>query len=270
MRRNGSPRSVAIVKKWQGNENHFFFGETVMMNKKGRTVLGWLATMVLAFGWTTSIQANQVTNGDMEAGGGPTTPPTGWMLEKGIVGVSTDTPSGSGQSMLVNNNSAGAYGGAASHGSIPIEAGAYQLSFSYKGGSPRWVVFDSSYNNLGADNLAASSVWTTYSIQVNIPSGVTSVMLYLYAVSPGTTVLFDDVALASALFAWQPVYLGLDRDHDQHHHPGGIDLLHHRPQLSDGRQYALYRSGDGIKWNNVKCDRRQGRKYQFGHQPDVL
>jgi hypothetical protein len=147
--------------------------------------------MVLA----STVQANLITNGDMNAIDSGTGLPTGWLKEAGAVAASTDTPSGTGHSLQIYDNAGGMYYAKAYQAGIAVTPGVYQLSFSYKGDSPRWAFFDYSYNNLGADNLTASADWTTYSTQVIIPSGVDKAILYFYAVPASGLVKVDNVAL---------------------------------------------------------------------------
>jgi hypothetical protein len=149
----------------------------------------------MALALTSTVQANLITNGDMESIDSGTGLPTGWFSEGGAVAANTDTPSGSGHSLQVYDNAGGVYHAKAYQVGVIVTPGVYQFSFSYKGDSIRWALFDYSYNTISADNLAASADWATYSTSVTVPSGVDKALVYFYAVPAYGLVKVDNVAL---------------------------------------------------------------------------
>jgi hypothetical protein len=162
-----------------------------MMNKCGLMILCCLLGMALA----STVQANLITNGDMEVIDSGTGLPASWYVGNGAISTSTDTPSGTGHSMQVYDNAGGVYYAHVYQVGIAVEPGDYELSFSYKGDSPRFWFASSAYATLGANNLDASATWTDYSTTLTVPEGVTSAMLFLYAAPAFGFVAFDNVAL---------------------------------------------------------------------------
>ena len=158
----------------------------------------------------TGLEVEVLTNGNFEVGGGPTTPPTYWNnFIDGVVGVTTDTPDCSGQSMVVLNDGAGRYEGSA--GQYPaFRPGAteWKLSFFYKGDDPRWATWDQWGASLGADHPSNyvpgrdHNVWTYYSTGWKpnaVTSGAIKLMLYDIPANAEPT-LFDKVSL----LVWYP------------------------------------------------------------------
>lgn len=96
-----------------------------------------------------------LSNGDIELGGSPTTPPTDWDSLDGVVGVTNDTRDCSSQSLLVFNDGGAAYEGLArQEQSIAPGATQWKLSFSYKGDNPRVQVSDEAHTQLYANHPA--------------------------------------------------------------------------------------------------------------------
>lgn len=152
-----------------------------------------------------------LSNGDIELGGSPTTPPTDWNDgNDGVVGVTNDTPDCSSQSLLVFNDGTGAYEGLARQDQVvPPGATHWKLSFSYKGDNPRWHLFDEWHASLGAghpsDDVPGArqhNVWTDFSTEWQpntVESGMMRLNLYDIA-NNAEPAWFDNVSL----LLWYP------------------------------------------------------------------
>ena len=157
-----------------------------------------------------AVVADAIMNGDFEVGGTPTTPPTDWDYgNDGVVGISTDTPDGSAQSMLVLNDGTDFYQGQARQDTpLDPQAWSVQLSFSYKGDNPRWALYTDAWDQMGADHPSDyvpgrdHGVWTDYSTNwMVVPAGTPAVHMLLYDIDHRNTeaTLFDNVRLIALI-----------------------------------------------------------------------
>ncbi len=168
-----------------------------------------LLTVLLVMGGVA--QANLVVNGDMELGGSATTMPDNWTHQAlGLFGVSSDTPSGTGQSLYLFDNSGGVYNDIAYQLVWGIETDTeYNFSFKYKGaaGVRAYLAF-SGLGTAYANNLDPTDVWTEVNVSFTSPSWLpyTAIELYMYTWNPYADLRIDDVSLTPVP---EPMTMGL-------------------------------------------------------------
>ncbi len=166
--------------------------------RKRSCLLGVLM-MLLALGSVAS--AEFVYNGDMEIGGGEGILPDGWThYNEGLYTTSTETPSGTGQSMYLFDNSGATYGDIV-YQNIPsgfVAEEYYTFSLSYKGEAGlRVMLYYPGQGGAYADNFAATSEWTDISFNFAIIPQYTagSLEIHMYTISPYTPLYIDNVSI---------------------------------------------------------------------------
>ncbi len=180
--------------------------------------------------------------GDMETGGNATTPPKGWYgygagLGEGTVGVSTDTPSGTGQSLRVEgwdfpdyNYSTFGY----CFSSSGNYSGDYILSYDYKGDIYTSLFAQSDeFERLHAE-LDNTDTWTHVEVTLTVDPGTTEFYFYAWDNSPtGRAAYFDNVTLTPAPHEPSPLLWNYDNTN---------------PTTGDG-SYKHYRLSAWRTWN---------------------
>ncbi len=156
------------------------------MFKKSLVLMALMALLLMV---VSSAQAvNYYTSGDMENGGDATTPPLNWSSNgtgpgQGIIGVSTDTPTGSGQSLKVDANgyTIGGYNYSTysrEYSSTGTFTGTETLliAFDYKGD-----IYTGHYNATGGGGMAAyTDDWLHYSAWVTPNAGTHDFSMIVY------------------------------------------------------------------------------------------
>ena len=156
-------------------------------------------------GTGTGTGANLFTNGDLENGGDATTPPLNWTSRgtdpgEGTVGVSSDTPTGFGQSLRVEGwnlpgynyhtysfdySTGGDYGGKE-----------FTVSYDYKGDAYTTLWDDSSVTHA---EWIQTDTWTHVEHTFTAAPGTTVFSFYLYDNSPtGRAAYVDNITLTPA------------------------------------------------------------------------
>ena len=153
-----------------------------------------------------SAQANLFTSGDMDSGGDATTPPDGWSAyfvngSAGTVGVSSDTPDGSAQSIELTGGETSGYDywtQAFAYSAEGVYEGDYTLSYDWKG-DVYTSLYDQNWGKLHAI-WERSTEWTHWEGTITVPAGTEKLRMGLYDNSggPGNTLnsaLFDNLSL---------------------------------------------------------------------------
>ena len=168
------------------------------MLKKSLILLTVLSFAVVANG-ALPVGVEMMSSGDMENGGDATTPPLYWSdTGTGTVGVSSDTPSGSGQSLEVTGDETPGYDyGKYSHDYTDQSGYAVgtqiAVSYWYKGD-----VYTSTSNATGATELFEGTYeWTKETLAVTIGAGVNvlDINFYDFDYQDGLPLLIDNVVM---------------------------------------------------------------------------
>ena len=153
---------------------------------------------------------NLFPSGDMEDGGNATTPPNNWSSQgtgpgQGTIGVSSDTPTGSGQSLMVTGwddpdydywTYSNAYSTGGDYGGKD-----YNVSFDFKGDA-YLVIYDvggAASNKIYADWFRVEE-WTHVEFSLTAGTGTTNFLFYLYDNSgAGNSAWLDNVEVCFAV-----------------------------------------------------------------------
>ena len=182
----------------------------VKMVTKMSTMAALIVSLLLV---ASNAQANLFTTGDMENGGNATTAPLYWSsngtgVGQGTVGVSTDTPSATGQSLRVEGWDFPGYDYTTySHDYSDQSghpAGDYLLSYDYKGDV--YVSLDAQNGSFVAaaahtEWYDSTSVWTHVEDTVTVAAGgVNGFSFYFYdRTGAGNAAYLDNLSLVAAI-----------------------------------------------------------------------